>query len=167
MYLWLSQNNLPPVPQKLWAVINICCYFKPWKKGRKEKERKKERKKRPFCCSLFTQSCPTLWDPMDCSTPGFPVLHYLPELAQIHVHWVVDTIQPSHPLSSPSPPAFIFLSIKVFSSESALHIRWPNYWNFSFNISPSSEYSGLISLGLTGQWKSGRVCFPNTGSEEH
>ena len=59
----------------------------------------------PPCCSVI-QWCPTLCDPMDCSTPGFPVLHHLPELAQTHVHWVSDAIQPSHPLSSPSPPAF-------------------------------------------------------------
>ena len=57
-----------------------------------------------WCCSV-TQSCPTFWGPMDCSTPGFPVLHYLPEFAQTHVHWVGDAIQPSHPLLSPSPPA--------------------------------------------------------------
>ena len=56
--------------------------------------------------SSVTQSCPTLCDPMDCSTPGFPVHHQLPELAQTHVHWVSEAIQPSHPLSSPSPPAF-------------------------------------------------------------
>ena len=56
-------------------------------------------------CCLVTQSCPTLCDPMDCSMPGFPVLHHLPELAQTHVHWDSDAIQPSHPLSSPSPPA--------------------------------------------------------------
>ena len=58
-----------------------------------------------LCCSV-TQSCPTLCDPMDCSTPGFPIHHQLPELTQTHVHPVGDAIQPSHPLSSPSPPAF-------------------------------------------------------------
>ena len=58
------------------------------------------------CCHSGTQSCPTLCDPTDCSTPGFPVHHHLPDLAQIHVHSVCDAIQPSHPLSSPSPPAF-------------------------------------------------------------
>ena len=81
------------------------------------------------------------------TTPGFPVLHYLPELAQIHVHWVGDAIQPSHPLSSPSP-AFILPSIRVFSNESALHIRLPNYWSFRFSISPSNVYSGLISFRI-------------------
>ena len=84
---------------------------------------------------------------MDCSTPGCPVYHQLPELAQTHVHWVGDAIQPSHLLSSPSS-AFNLSSIRVFSNELALHIRWPKYWSFSFSVSPSSEYSGLISLRM-------------------
>ena len=83
---------------------------------------------------------------MDCSMPGFPVLHYLPEFAETHVHWVGDTIQQSHPLLSPSPPPSIFSRIRVFYSELALHIRWPKYWSFSFSISSSNEYSGLISF---------------------
>ena len=86
--------------------------------------------------------------PMDHSTPGFPVHHQLLEFAQTHVHRVGDAIPPSHPLSSPSPPAFNLSSIKVFSNESALHIRWPNYWSFSFSLSPSNEYSGLISFRM-------------------
>ena len=85
---------------------------------------------------------------MDCSTPGFPVYHQLPELTQTHVHLVGDAIQPSHPLSSPSPPRTIFPSIRVFSNESVRPIRWPKYWSFSFSISPSSEYSGLISFKI-------------------
>ena len=81
---------------------------------------------------------------MDCSTPGFLVHHQLPKLAQTHVHWVGDAILPSHPLLSPSPPDFnLYPSIRVFSNESILHIRWPNYWSFSFSISLSSEHSGL------------------------
>jgi len=76
---------------------------------------------------------------------GFPVHHQLPELTQAHVHQVGDAIQPSHPLSSPSP-ASIFPSIRVFSNESVLCIRWPKYWSFSFSINPSNEYSGLISF---------------------
>ncbi|CAN0528507.1 unnamed protein product [Rangifer tarandus platyrhynchus] len=79
----------------------------------------------------------------DSTMPGFPVHHQLPELAQTHVHQVDDAIQPSH-LSSPSPPAFNLPSIRVFSKESVLCIRWPMYWSFSFSISPSNEYSGLI-----------------------
>ena len=98
-------------------------------------------------CSV-AQSCPTLYDPMECSTPGFPVLHHLPEFAQTHVHWVSDAIQPSHPLSSPSPPAFNLSQHQGFSSESVLLIRWPKYWSFSFSISPSNEYSGLISFRI-------------------
>ena len=81
---------------------------------------------------------------MDCSMPGFPVHYQLLELAQTHVHEVGDAIQPPHPLSSPSPLAFNFSSIRVFSNESLSHIRWPKYWSFSFSISPSNEYLGLI-----------------------
>ena len=90
--------------------------------------------------------CPTLCDPMDCHTPGFPVLHCLLELAQTHVHWVDDAIQLSHPLSPPSPPAS-FPALDL-SNESVLHIMWPKYWSFSFSISPSNEYSGLISFRI-------------------
>ena len=85
---------------------------------------------------------------MDCSTPGFRVHHHFPELTQIHVHRVSDAIQPSHPLSSHSLLPSIFPSIRVFSSESVLRIRWPKYWSFSFSISPSSDYSGLISFRI-------------------
>ena len=84
---------------------------------------------------------------MECSTPGLLVHHQLQELAQIHAHWVGDAIQPSHPLSSPSPSS-IFPSIRVFYNESILPIRWPKYWSFSFSISPSNEYSGLISFKM-------------------
>ena len=85
---------------------------------------------------------------MDCSTSGFPVLDYLPEFAQTPVHCVGDAIQPSHPLLSPSPPAFNLSRHQRLSSELALHIRWPTYWSFSFSINPSSEYSGLISFRI-------------------
>ena len=83
---------------------------------------------------------------MDCSTPGLPVHHQLPELTQTHVHWVSDAIQPSHPLCPFVLLPSIFASIRVFSSESVLCIRWPKYWNFS--ISPSNEYSRLISFRI-------------------
>ena len=96
--------------------------------------------------SSVTQPCLTFCDPMDCNTPGFPVRHQLPELAKTHAHCVGDAIQPSPPLSSPSPPAFNLP--RVCSSESALHIRWPKYWSFSFSISPSNEHSGLISFRM-------------------
>ena len=90
----------------------------------------------------------TLCDPMDCSTPGLPVHHQLLELAKTHVHPVSDAIQPSHPLSPRLLLPSIFLSIRVFSNESVLHIRWPKYWSFSFSISPSNEDSGLISFRM-------------------
>ena len=93
-----------------------------------------------FSCS----SCPTLCNPMDCSTPGFPVLYHLLDLAQTHVHWVVDVIQPSRPLSSASASAFNLSFPRVFSNESVLCIRWPKYWSFSFCISASNEYSGIL-----------------------
>ena len=85
---------------------------------------------------------------MDCSTSGFPVHYQLLEIAQTHVHQVTDAIQSSHPLLSPSPPAFIFPSIRVFSNESVLPIRWPKYWSFSFSISPSKEHPELISFRM-------------------
>ena len=96
--------------------------------------------------SSVIQSCPILCDPMDCSMSGFPVHHQLPELTQTHVHQVGDAIQPLHPLSCPSPPAFP--SIRIFSNKSVFSIRWPKYWSFSFSISPSNEYSGLISFRI-------------------
>ena len=100
-----------------------------------------------FCC-LIAKSYLTLWDPMDYSTTGFPILHCLLEFVQIHVHWVDDAIQPSHPLSSPSLPAFNLPQHQGLFHDSALCIRWPKYWRFSFSISPSNEYSGLISFRM-------------------
>ena len=98
--------------------------------------------------SPVAQSCLTLCNPMNHSMPGLPVHHQLPEITQAHVHWVSDAIQPSHPLSSllllPSIPP----SIRVFSNESTLSMRWPKYWSFSFSISHSNEHPGLISFRM-------------------
>ena len=85
---------------------------------------------------------------MNRNTPGLPVHHQLPEFTHTHVHRVGDAIQPSHPLSSPYPPAPnpSQIQIRVFSNEPVLRMRWPKYWSFSFTISPSNELSGLISF---------------------
>ena len=91
---------------------------------------------------FIARSCPTLFNPMNCSMPGFPVNHPLPEPTQTHVHCVSDTIQPYHPLLSPSPPTFNLPIISIFSNELVLHIRWSEYW------SPSDECSGLISFRM-------------------
>ena len=98
--------------------------------------------------SSVAQSCPTLCNPMDRSTPGFPAHHQLPELAQTHSHQVSDAIQPFFILCRPLLLPSIFPSMRVCSNESALPIRWPKYCSFSFSISPSSEYSGLISFRI-------------------
>ena len=98
--------------------------------------------------NAVAQSCLTPCDSMDCSMPDFPVHHQLPELAQTHDHQVSDAIQPSHPLSPLLLLPSVFPSMRVFSNESILHIRWPKYWSFSFSISPSNEYSGLISFRM-------------------
>ena len=101
----------------------------------------------PCCCSV-AKFCLTLWNPMDCSMPGSSVFYYVPEFAQIHVHWLVvlsTHLILCHPfLLLPS----IFPSIRVFSNESVLCIRWPKYWSFHFSISPFNEYSGLISFRI-------------------
>ena len=88
----------------------------------------------------------TLCDPMDWSTPGLSVHQQLLDFTQTHVDLVSNAIQPYHPLSSPCPLPSIFPKIRAFSNESVLRIRWPKYWSFSFNISPSNEYSELISF---------------------
>ena len=95
---------------------------------------------------LVAQLCPTLCNLTNCSTPGFPVLHNFPELAQTHVHQVSDAIQPSHPLLSPSPPAFNLSQHQGLFQ--GVRITWPKYWSFSFKISPSNEHSGLISFRM-------------------
>ena len=123
-------------------------------------------------CQFSLSARPTLCDPTDCSTPGLPVHHQLPEPAQTHVHRLSDAVQPSHPLSSLLLLPSIFPSIRVFSNESALCIRWPKYWSFSFSVSPSNEYSGLgFPLGWTGwissQSKGLSRVFSNTTIQKH
>ena len=98
--------------------------------------------------SSVAQSCPTLCDPMNCSTPGLPVHYQLPEFTQTRVHWVGDAIQPSYPLLTSSPFVFNLSQHQVFSNELALHIRWSKYWSFSFSISSSNEHWGLISFQI-------------------
>ena len=98
--------------------------------------------------SSVAQSCPTHCDAMNHSTPGLPVHHQRPEFTQTHVHRVSDTIQPSHPLSSPSPPAPNPSQHQSLFNESTFCMRWPKYWSFSFSIIPSKEHSGLISFRM-------------------
>ena len=101
-----------------------------------------------FHFSSVAQSCPTLHNPMDCSTPGLPVHHQFPEFTWTHIHW---SVMPSNHLILCHPlllPPSIFPSIRVFSNELVLCIRWPKYWHISFNISPSNEHSGLISFRM-------------------
>ena len=98
--------------------------------------------------SSVTQSYSTFCDPVNCSTPGLPVHHQLPEFTQTHVHRVGDAIQQSHPLSSPFPPDLNPPSISIFSIESTLHMRWPKHWSFSFSIVPSKEHPGPISFRM-------------------
>jgi len=98
--------------------------------------------------SSVAQSCPTLCDPMSLSMPGLPVHHQLPEFTQTHVHRVSDAIQPSHPLSSLSPPAPNPSQHQSLFQKSTFRMRWPKYWSFSFSIIPSKEIPGLISFRM-------------------
>ena len=119
----LSSSNYFRTISRCCILLVVCCY-----------------------CFFVAEPCPTLCNPMGRSTAGFPVLHCLPEFAQIHV---IESMLPSNHLTLCGPPLLfpsVFPSIRVFSSESTLGIRWPKYWSFSFSISPSNEYSGLISF---------------------
>ena len=98
--------------------------------------------------SSVAQSCLTLCDPMNCSTSSLPVHQQLPEFTKIHVHRIGDAIQPSHPLSSPSPPAPNPSQHQGLFSELTSQMRWPKNWSFSFSISPSKEHPGLISFRM-------------------
>ena len=126
------------------------CSLSPFCKPARHPARRMEQGTDEAAEPPAAQSCPTLCDPMDCSTPGSLVLHHLSELAQTPLsQWCHPTTSSCRPLLLlPS----IFPSFKVFSSESALRIRWPQYWGFSFSISPSNEFSGLVSFTID-PWK--------------
>ena len=95
---------------------------------------------------IAVQSLSHIWlcDSVICSTSGLPIPHHLLEFAQVHIHWISDAIQPSHPL----PPPSAFNLSQHQGALQAFHIRWPKYWSFNFSIDPSNQYSGLISLGI-------------------
>ena len=126
---------------------NIAIVEKRNKKATKQTENNEQDDDSPlWVCGSDAQSCPTLHNPTDCSTPGYPILHHLLEFAQTHIHWVSDAIPPSHPLSSPFPPALSLSQHQgLFQWVGSLH-QVIKYWSFS--ISPSSEYSGLISFEI-------------------
>ena len=121
--------------------------------------------------SSVAQSCATLYDLLNRSTPGLPVHHQFPEFTQTHVHRVSDATQPSHPLLSPFLMPPIPPSIRVFSKESIIRFRWPKYWRFSFSISPSNEHPGLISFRMDWldllQSKGLSRVFSNTTVQKH
>ena len=103
-----------------------------------------------LCCCSFAKWCPTLCNPMDCSMPGLPVPHYLPEFAWVHVLWIGDLIQPSHLLLPRSPFPSILPSLRVFTNELAVWVRWPKFIaSVSASVLPIS-IQGSFSLGLTG-----------------
>ena len=104
---------------------------------------------KPICCGSVTKSYPTLCYPMECSSPGCPLLYCLQQIAQIHVHWVDDATQPFHPLLPASLSALnLYQHQGLFQWVEAVELRWPKYWSFSFSISPSNEYSGRISFRI-------------------
>ena len=122
-----------------------------------------------FCCCCFsvTRSCPTLCNPRDCNTSGSSVLHYLPEFLKF---MSIESVMPSNHLILCHPLLLlpsIFPSIRVFSNESVLRIKWPKYWSFSFSISPSSEYSGGWSGWISLQSKGLSRIFSNTTVQMH
>ena len=131
LYCWWECKLIQPLLKTLWRFLKILALQPPLF---------------PFCS--VTQSCPTLCNPMDWSTPGLPVHHQLPELLKLIS---IDSVMLSKHLILCCPlllPPSIFPSIRVFSNESVLCIRWPKYWSFSFSISPANEYSGLISFRM-------------------
>ena len=138
-------NYLPQTTRKIQEQNMWCLYHPHFIEGEIEQV---EKLRFGCCCCSVAKSCPTLCNPMDCSTTGSS-FRYFPESAQIHVHWVSVMLAKHLILYCPLLlwPS-IFPSLRVFSNESALCIRWPKYWSFSFSISPSNEYSGLISFRI-------------------
>ena len=136
----ISLSWAPKSPRIVATAMRYQKVIAPWKESYD--------KSAAGAAAKSLQSCLTLSDPMNHNTLGLPVHHQLPESTQTHVHCVGGAIQPSHPLSSPLLLPSIFPNMRVFSNESALHIRWPKYWSFSFSTSPSNEYSGLISFRI-------------------
>ena len=117
--------------------------------------------------STVAQSCPTLCDPMDCSTPGLTVHHQLLDFSQTHVHWVSDAIQPSHPLLSPSPPTFNLSQHQGLSKWVSSSHQVAELLEFRFNISPSNEYSGLISFRMDWYRINRTTIYTQNGWEPH
>ena len=135
----LSNTRTKSGPPSFYMTTGYDFFFTFWI----EKNQKKNILWHQFSCLVMSESATAYHN-----RPGLLVHHELPELTQLHVHRLGDAIQPSHPLSSPSPLAFSLSQHQVFSNESALHIRWPKYWSCSFNISPSNEHPGLISFKM-------------------
>ena len=143
--MWSKRDQFPKYMNSSYSSISKQTTHS--KKLTKDINRHFSKKDISLSVSSVAQLCPNLCDPMDCSTPSFPVHHQLPELAQTHVHWVSDASNHLI-LCCPLLPPSIFPNIRVFSNESALCIRWPKYWSFSFSIGPSNEYSGLTSFRM-------------------
>ena len=140
-YTWNSKVDL------MWGCQNFNILWKTWNYIFFVYSEIKLEINNKWEFSSVAQFCPTLCDPMDCSTPGLHVHHQLLELTQTHVNEVGDAVQPSHPLLSPSPHGFS-LSFRVFSKESVLCIKWPKYWCFQLHHQSSKEYSGLTSFRI-------------------
>ena len=153
VYYWVSQFEGNILADKDCVYVCVCIITQARVKYQRQSEDNSSLYRVIEC--LVSRSVQfsrvQLCDPLDCRMLDLAVPHQFPELAQTHFHRISDAIHPSHPLSSPPPPAFNLSHHQGIWNESALCIRWPKYWSFSFNISPCNEYSGLISLvGLVG-----------------
>ena len=142
--IWMMMNGFKfeARRKRFWSEYWTKIY---WDGGEETEKNKCRLKGTSLSSAQFTGS--VLSDPMDCSTPGLPIHHKLPEFTQTHAHWVSDAIQPSHPLLTPSLLPSILPSIRVHSNESAVCIRWPKYWSFSFNIVLPMNIQDRFPLG--------------------